>query len=605
MPMLWSALQLRPRSGDRSMMSESRSSLVAVLALLFLSVLPVRAASDSLGGRGANGWCGTHEWGIEEALARHDWNRRRLAREPAARASSQSLRPQSGPSIRPAGNVAVIEDDGTIIADKNVLDFEDQGVRFRRKGTAGFKVKRLGGSVSSTLGEKLGLGDDDSTEVDLPGFKIRFYGQSYDSVFVNSDGNLTFGEPEHASTSRDIQRLLNGPPRVAPFFADLDPSVARDDGGVYIRYAGNKLIVTWWKVPEFGQSTGNTFQLTVAAKGTVDVRFEAMAAKEGIVGVAPGGGGGLALIDLSRDPPLRRNGVAIAERFTDGETLDEASVAQVFFQRFADDYDQLVMFTDFGYLAAEGAIAYHLTVKNGVKGIGKAVYDGSRFFGSRGRLGGFVNMGGQAKYASNVGKVTFFDAYSGLDVVGHELGHQWLVGVTFVDSAGQVSADLLGRGNSHWNFYFDSDLSFLEGNEIRDNGDGTFTTLARRASYNSLDLYLMGLVPAEEVPDKFYVDFASGGPDANESPVEAGLTFIGSRVDVSMDRILASLGPRKPSVQSSPKEFKVGFILLAKRGQKASGSSIQKVQTFAAEIEGLFRESTQRLATVDTTLITR
>ena len=46
-----------------------------------------------------------------------------------------------------------------------------------------------------------------------------------------------------------------GDPGVAPFFADLDPSAATGDGGVYVRLAGNKIVITWSKVPPHCQSS--------------------------------------------------------------------------------------------------------------------------------------------------------------------------------------------------------------------------------------------------------------------------------------------------------------------------------------------------------------
>ena len=41
---------------------------------------------------------------------------------------------------------------------------------------------------------------------------------------MNSDGNLTFGAAEFASSERSLGRLTAGPPRIAPLFDDLDPS---------------------------------------------------------------------------------------------------------------------------------------------------------------------------------------------------------------------------------------------------------------------------------------------------------------------------------------------------------------------------------------------
>lgn len=576
-----------------------------LLSCLLTPLDPARAADPtSKGGRKAS-WCGTWDWGIEVALAKHELNRRRLGNGLRVQLGGTGEFETSALQIEQAGNVAVIRDDGSLIVEENPFDFQNRGVRFVRRKQNGYKFRNLGKALNPDLGKKLDLGDDDAVRIDLPDFEITFYGQLQASLYVNSDGNLTFGRSDTASTSRDIQRLLNGQPRVAPFFADLDPSAATGDGGVYVRFAGARIVVTWWKVPEFGKTNRNTFQVSMNSRGNVEVLFGEMMAREGIVGVAPGAGGGLELVDLSQDLPIKRKGVAMAERFTEEESLDEASVAAAFFRTFADDYDQLVMFTDFGVRAGDTAIAYHLMVKNTVRGIGRAAYNGSRFFGSNGRLGGFINMGGQIQYSSNITRPTFWNVYSATDILAHELGHQWLVSATFIDSQGRQSRELLGRGNAHWNFYFDSDLSFMEGNEIRDDGNGRFTTLQKRATYNPFDRYLMGLIPASEVPDKFYVDQTGGGPEADEVPVQPGETVTGNRIDVSINQIITSLGTRSPSVEESQKQFRVGFIVLTKQGQPPRETTLDKVGRIADEIGRLFSKHTGRRGSLDTTLVRR
>ena len=582
-------------------------SLLAIPGLLLLlAPISVAQAADFTSRFGDSAsWCGTWDWGIEIALAKHELQRRRLNREFIVHSGGPEALEGSSLQVEPDGDVAVIRDDGTLVVSQNLFDYPNRGAKFIRKGKDGYKVRNLGGQVKRDLGDKLNLSDDDTVRIDLPNFRIRYFGKTYDSLFVNSDGNLTFGKSDIASTSRDIQRLLNGPPRVAPFFADLDPSAATGDGGVYVRLAAGKITVTWWKVPEFDRTSANTFQVTMNPRGNVETRFGDMVAREGIVGVAPGGGGGLELLDLSSELPIKRKGVAMAERFTAEESLDEASVAAAFYQNFADGYDQLVMFTDFGRQAGDGALAYHLTVQNKIRGLGKPVYDGSRFFSSNGRLQGFINMGGQVQYSSNVTKPVFWNVYSATDILAHELGHQWLVGVTFLDSSGNENSDLLGRGNAHWNFYFDSDLSFMEGNEIRDDGSGLFTTVNKRATYNPFDRYLMGLIPASQVPDKFFVQVTSGGPDPETTPVQPGETIAGNRINVSIGQIISSLGPRNPSVDNSPKNFRVGFIVLTKNGQQPSSSTIAKVKKIASEIKKLFKKETGNKGTLDTTLIGR
>ena len=82
-----------------------------------------------------------------------------------------------------------------------------------------------------------------------------------------------------------------------------------------------------------------------------------------------------------------------------------------------------------------------------------------------------------------------------LSVLGQEVGHRWLAFLEFSDRNGQRSQALLGRGLAHWSFFFDSDASVMEGNDIEDLGGGSFRTTASVQRYSRLDQYAMGLLP--------------------------------------------------------------------------------------------------------------
>ena len=62
------------------------------------------------------------------------------------------------------------------------------------------------------------------------------------TAFVNSDGNITFEEEDRASTDRNVARLLTGPPRVAPFLADL---IHTGEGRSFVNAAADQYTVTW------------------------------------------------------------------------------------------------------------------------------------------------------------------------------------------------------------------------------------------------------------------------------------------------------------------------------------------------------------------------
>lgn len=583
-------------------MSRHRSPVVLFAVLVLVLAIQPAVVTGASSVRSSASWCGTWDWGIEISLAKHALNQRRQARRFKVQAASTDYASESAAlKVSAKGKVGIIEDSGELVIDRNPFDFGNKGVKYIRKGKGGFKVKKQGGSVTQASGEKLSLGDDDSVRVDLPDFRIKFYGKSYDSFFVNSDGNITFKKSDTASTARDLRRVLVGPPRISPLFADLDPSSATGEGGVYVRFGEGKVIVTWWNVPNFGERNLNNFEVIITARGNIEYQYGIVASNEAIVGVAPGGGSGLELLDLTADLPTKIKNVAVAERFSKSITVDEAAVAETFINSFGDRFDQIVMFTDFVYILDDspGTIAYHMTVNNKVRGIGRSVYDASRFYGSRGKLGGFINMGHVTKYPNNLNKDNFIDdLYSAIDILAHEVGHQWLVGAKFVDSGGQVSEDLLGRADAHWSYYFNSEQSFLEGNAIQDNGGGSFTTFKAAPTYNDLDLYMMGLLPAGRVSGFWYVEPTSS-QDTDTAAPEAGATFQGTRVDLDIDQIQDALGPRRPSASSSPKEFRLGFVLLTKNGKNASSASISKVNEFANAIESLFRKETRQLGRID------
>ena len=74
------------------------------------------------------------------------------------------------------------------------------------------------------LSGTLQANDDDSTgaiRLNLGEGPINFYGQRFSSVYVNNNGNITFGDSLSDYTPRGLQTGV-GLPIIAPFFADVD-----------------------------------------------------------------------------------------------------------------------------------------------------------------------------------------------------------------------------------------------------------------------------------------------------------------------------------------------------------------------------------------------
>ncbi|HLV00847.1 MAG TPA: hypothetical protein VKZ59_06250, partial [Acidobacteriota bacterium] len=132
------------------------------------------------------------------------------------------------------------------------------------------------------------------------GFTFPFYGKTYSEVVINSDGNLTFTRGDSVSTPRTEQRFLSGPPRIAPFFTDLNPGF----GTIRVVENAASLEFIWDDVAEYDQPLNtprNTFSVTLYSNGDIRFHYQQITATPdpdgkysqgllGIVGITPGGG---------------------------------------------------------------------------------------------------------------------------------------------------------------------------------------------------------------------------------------------------------------------------------------------------------------------------
>jgi hypothetical protein len=566
----------------------SRSLSLPLLGLLFL------AGSGRAATVPDHPWCGTHQPGLADMAVRtaiHRDQQRRLEAK-----HRKGVRLDSLPEAARVGGVAVLVDDGSLVVQPNQLDLDDFGVQYAPQKKGGFVVSPSSDPIVEEIGERLELTDDDAREIKFPkGFRFRFYKKVYTKMFVHSDGNLTFKELDAASTDRSLFRLLNGPPRIAPLFADLDPSV--DGGGVYVLKSKSKIVVTWLNVAEFGSILNrSTFQAVLYPSGRITFAFGRLDAQEAVVGVSPGSSGQVQLLDYTAALPTGTIKAAIAERFAARRDLDHLAIAQAFFREFADDYDHLVVFLDFAQTLG-GAFAFESTVKNEIRGLGIGVFDASAAAGSRGRLRSFVQMGSLSRYPDDPDR-DFLGTNNTLDILGQETGHRWLAFFGFIDENGQENKALLGRDDSHWSFCHNSLASDMEGNLLREDGGDRFTAVDATERFSPLDQYAMGLIPAADVPPFYHVD---GCLDRTAAP-QIGAQIQGRRIDVTIDQVIAAEGPREPAANKSPHTFNMAFILVAQAGQFPSEASIAKVDRIRAAWEPYFAQATDGNGAVSTAL---
>lgn len=134
----------------------------------------------------------------------------------------------------------------------------------------------------------------------------------------------------------------------------------------------------------------------------------------------------------------------------------------------------------------------------------------------------------------------------------------------------------------HWSFFMDAGGSPAGGNQWKDNGDGTYTAIAAVPStiaYSKLDLYMMGLASAAEVPP-FGVLEGVNVPPTTTDPLWGGVyaphsfpwfdatksfTVTATRKTVTIDDVITATGTRDPAFGVSPTSWKLGIVLLTSK----------------------------------------
>ena len=153
----------------------------------------------------------------------------------------------------------------------------------------------------------------------------------------------------------------------------------------------------------------------------------------------------------------------------------------------------------------------------------------------------------------------------GLTQFAHEIAHTWVVAASYLTN-GERKSPTDGRG--HWALGVHTpapfpwrgteDSSIMGGAHWRENSDGTFTPTVgwwtAAGGFSWLDLYLMGLATPDEVPDMFILHNLKQVGRERDGPYTA------EKETVTMEQVLAALGPRNPPPERSRKVFNTGFV---------------------------------------------
>ncbi len=293
-----------------------------------------------------------------------------------------------------------------------------------------------------------------------------------------------------------------------------------------------------------GRATGNNYGLLV---GTVDPKYK----------------DAFEVVELG--PGLTATAYSFFIEDTAHEVIDDYPVATVYcgtsnFVAFQKLYSVFPDVFDFAALMpgmvifrpqdlAEN-VPYNVLVKNEVQHIGIDIFDNTAAFGSAGKL-----------------KSVTYQSFGTIAIFDHEIAHTW--GAAIGQNLGLLGDQYTWDVNQgHWNpnadmegqlgnYYFDNSGAV---GHFGYNGDEIWRLIPNYVAepYSPLELYVMGLIPPEEVPP---IHILSSPDTANTEMIKPA-----SYRTVTIEEIMASEGgPRVPSHVDSPKDFSMAFIVTQDR----------------------------------------
>ena len=185
-----------------------------------------------------------------------------------------------------------------LFANKSDFDLEFTTLTFIPDGSTGLyticQEVATGFQVDPTDDTPLVLPIDGSTEEPQTltgGATFPFFGVSYSSFFVGSNGYITFntGDDEFEE-SRETHFSM---PRIAALFDDLNPTVG--NGNISWDQMDDRVVVTFEEVSELFEEAedlinSNSFQIELFFDGTIRITWLGVDADDGLVGLSRGEG---------------------------------------------------------------------------------------------------------------------------------------------------------------------------------------------------------------------------------------------------------------------------------------------------------------------------
>ncbi|MCK5759788.1 MAG: choice-of-anchor D domain-containing protein, partial [Candidatus Delongbacteria bacterium] len=129
----------------------------------------------------------------------------------------------------------------------------------------------------SGTGTDIGFTGMDQNVADIPiGFDFNFYGNTYNTVNVCTNGWISFTSTSTAYTNTTIPIVADPNNMIAAFWDDLDPSSSTGAVYYYSDTANNRFIVSWEQIEDYSSTTPNTFQIILYESGKILFQYDDM-----------------------------------------------------------------------------------------------------------------------------------------------------------------------------------------------------------------------------------------------------------------------------------------------------------------------------------------
>jgi len=529
------------------------------------------------------------------------------------------------------GDLIVIELDSATLGQPNLFDLAGRTLRFSRVGSS-FRATNETLRWDTSYGMELTGAEVRLQQFTFPfsgqqwsSFSVGTAGSIRFGPPPGVADVDAYGRPDGgiASAIGRFDRLAD----VGPRLGERAPAICvflkpRMSGPRYVRELADRVVITWDLTEPFGGfldfswfPTTNLFQAVLHRDGEIEMSYKTMAAKDGIVGIYPilSAVERVQSIDLSNLTPKSGPFAALCESFHYLQPPRPQDLSCTVIQALGDKFDFLAYYSDVRFDSQEASSPSDGPIGGNVTGIGdtkhaqtKPILE-SRCTGGRFQLGLFqpIFVGANEMQAfppdtapgGNPKNISFYTRplaqatpdgkprpYNyAVGHLGHEIGHRWLA-----YAAARVNGQTISLGAwPHWDPGLETRVAYpyslpLEassqgGSAWQDNLDGSFTQLrdgffVPASGYSYLDLYLMGLIAAAEVPDFYIVrPLVRIGTDANGRPI-----FKGQRMRITIQDVIAAEGPRLPDVNHSQRHFNTGIVVIVEHGRTPSAELINR-----------------------------